>query len=82
MKHLIADDHTGRPQHYYAETYDELLEQMRRDAFIDSESNEDYMAGVAQRAKLWDRSVIRTDSAEHFLVDMTACGQVTLDTAD
>jgi hypothetical protein len=80
MKRMSMKDHTGRPEHFQADTFEGLVEVMFKAAFLPSDSIAAYMQGMADRHKLWNGPMVRTDSAEHFLTDLDACRSIKLET--
>jgi hypothetical protein len=79
MKYLSMEDYRHVRQYYQAESFEELIEAICRSEFLPQASVADYIQGVAERFRLWDGSIIRTDSAEHFLRDLEARGAVTFE---
>lgn len=76
MKYLSMEDHRQARQYCQDETFEGLVEAIRASEFLPQASVADYMQGAAERSKLWNGSIIRTDSAEHFLRDLEAIGLV------
>ena len=79
MLRVTMDDHTGRPVTYQADSYEELTQALYEDAFLPSDSIEEWMEGMVSRHKLWDGSMIRVDSAKNFITDLDACGSIRLE---
>jgi hypothetical protein len=82
MIRVTMDDHTGRPEQFEAETYEGVVDDMYARAFLPWDSLEKWMEGMIERHRMWNGSVIRMDTAEHFLTDLDACGSVKLEVLD
>ena len=59
-----------------AEDYQELAEKLWQSMFIPDDTIEEWMAGSAKRANIYNGSKIRTDSIEHHIEDLLATGFV------
>ena len=81
MKYMSMKDHTGRTQFYQADTFEGLVEEMRNQTFLPTDSVEEYMRGIVERHRMLNAEVIRRDTAEHFLVDLDACGLIKFEVA-
>ena len=81
MKYMSMKDHTGRTQLCQADSFEGLVEEMRDQAFLPTDSVEEHMRGIVERHKMLSAEVIRMDTAEHFLVDLDACGLIKLEVA-
>ena len=79
MMYVSMEDHRHVRQYFQAETFEGLVEAICEGEFLPQASVEAYMQGVAHRCKLWDGTIIRTDSAEHFLRDMESRGAITFE---
>jgi hypothetical protein len=75
-KYLSMEDYRQVRQYYQAETFECLVEAICKSEFLPQASVADYMQGVAERSRMWDGGIVRTDSAEHFLRDLQARGAV------
>jgi len=49
--------------------------------FLPTGSVEEHRRGIVERHKMLSAEVIRMDTAEHFLVDLDACGLIKLEVA-
>jgi hypothetical protein len=63
---------------YYGDTYEELLKELHADQLLREPSDELYMKAVAKRVKLRRGRKIRTDTVEHFMLDMHELGLIEL----
>ena len=81
MKYMSMKDHTGRTQLCQADSFEGLVEEMRNQAFLPTASVEEYMRGIVERHKMLHAEIIRMDTAEHFLVDLDACGLIKFEVA-
>ena len=76
MRTLIVLDNNRT---YYGESYEDLLRELHADQLLREPSDELYMQAVAKRVKISHRGrKIRTDTAEHFLLDLHAVGLIEL----
>jgi hypothetical protein len=56
-----------------------LVQALREDAqqWLPSVGIEDYMEAMADRSKIYDGAVVRTDTIAHFIADLLAAGFLT-----
>lgn len=59
---------------FTANSHAELAGQLWQSQFAPPASLEEWMAGSAERARLWNGAELRTDSPEHHIEDMLAAG--------
>lgn len=61
---------------YRAESFEELVTAMRKDTWYPFQSDEQYMAGVARRCKLWDGVGIQYHDARSFIKELQRVGVI------
>jgi hypothetical protein len=61
---------------YTGETWDEVLVKLHKDQLVPEKTELRYMRAVARRTKMWNHSLIRTDSAENFFADLCLQGLI------
>lgn len=59
---------------FTAGSHRELAEALWKSQFDPPPTIEEWMAGSAKRARIWDESTLRTDTVEHHIEDMLAAG--------
>ena len=70
MRYRARDD--GRV--YEAATAAELVDRLRALSFMEHGDAADFMVKMAENCARWDGSVVRADSAEHFIADLVKIG--------
>ena len=78
---MAAQVPAGRTQLYQADTFEGLVEEMRNQTFLPTDSVEEYMRDIVERHKMLNAEAIRMDTAEHFLGDLDACGLIEFEVA-
>jgi len=64
---------------HVCQSLDEAFRFLRGDAWACADqSKRAYMAGVARRARDWNKAIVRVDSVENFLYDLEAAGHITI----
>ncbi len=63
---------------YKSKNAHDLVKEMRRDCFIYSESNKDFMEKSAIRFYNWDRSIINPSNEERFVDDLIRLNYLTI----
>ncbi len=63
----------------YGETWEELLLNLKRSTYF-KQTVDEYMAGVAERAKVFDGSELQYEDAESFLKELGRIGIVSIRT--
>lgn len=61
---------------YSGATWEEVLLKLHKDQLVPEKTEKRYMRAVASRTKMWNRSIIRTDTAEHWFADLAEQGLV------
>lgn len=61
---------------YVGATWDEVLVHLHKDQLVPEKSVKRYMQAVARRTKTWNKSIIRTDTAENWFRDLAAQGLI------
>lgn len=57
------------------ESYKELANAMKKDSLMDQNTSlNDYMVNVSKRAWLQKNANVRTDTYEHYILDLNECG--------
>jgi len=69
MVSLTVNDN-GR--HYTGTTWEDLLTHLHKDQLVPERNDMAYMRAVARRVKMWNKVLVRTDTAENFLRDLAA----------
>lgn len=63
---------------FEADSPREIAEKLWQSKFIPDETIEEWMEGMAKRAKMWDGADLRTSSIEDMVEDMFATGRITV----
>lgn len=58
---------------FEADNPQEAAEKLWASKFVPEPTIEEWMAGMAKRAQMWDGSIIRTDSVENLISDLISC---------
>lgn len=61
---------------FTAETPEQLVGLLWKDAFIRESTPDQYMSAVARRVKLWNGHDVRDDDATLFLLDLESAGLI------
>lgn len=64
----------------YGRSWDELVLNLKHSTYF-KQTVDEYMKGVAERAKIFDRSEIQYNNSETFLRELERIGIVSLDTS-
>lgn len=54
----------------------EIATALWQSKFVPEDTLEEWMAGFANRCKMWDGTILRTDSVENLVNDLLTCGQL------
>jgi hypothetical protein len=68
-----------RPQEFAVDTPEQAVGYLWKMAFVRESDPGEYMVEVARRVAIYNRHVVRTDSAANFLTDLAAAGFITVD---
>lgn len=61
---------------FTASSYTELAQALWKSQFVPPPTLEEWMAGSAERAALWNGAALRVDSVDHHIEDMLAAGLI------
>ena len=61
---------------YTGTSWPEVLIKLHKDQLVPEKTELRYMRAVARRVKMWNGGVVRTDTPEHFFIDLEMQGIV------